>query len=40
VNDREAVMVMLDQSMRAVDARGEVAEFSYYPQLLVLRKAA
>jgi cephalosporin hydroxylase len=40
VNDRAAIMAMIDQLMRAVDARGEVAEFSYYPQLLVLRKAA
>lgn len=40
VNDRTAILAMLDALMRAVDARGEVAELSYYPQLLVLKKKA
>ena len=40
VNDRTAIMNMLDHLMRVVDARGEVAEFSYHPQMLVLRKKA
>jgi hypothetical protein len=39
-NNRAAIMVMLDHLMRVVDARGEVADFSYYPQMLVLRKKA
>jgi hypothetical protein len=38
VNSRETVMAFMDQIMRIVDARGQIAEFSYYPQLLVIRK--
>jgi hypothetical protein len=38
VNSRETVLAFLDQIMRIVDARGQIAEFSYYPQLLVIRK--
>jgi hypothetical protein len=28
----------VDTLMRVVDARGPVKEFSYYPQMLVIRK--
>lgn len=38
VNSRETVLAFLDQIMRIVDARGQIAEFSYHPQLLVIRK--
>jgi hypothetical protein len=40
LNDRQAIMAMIDELMRTVDAKGEVAEFNYYPQLLVVRKAS
>jgi hypothetical protein len=37
-NSRQTIMTFVDNIMRIVDARGEIAEFSYYPQLLVIRK--
>lgn len=38
VNDRRAILTMMDHLMRCVDLRAEIAEMNYYPQLLVLRK--
>lgn len=38
VNDRNAVVSMMDHLMKCVDSRSEIAEINYYPQLLILRK--
>ena len=38
INDRRRILELMDVVMRAVDARQEISEFNYYPQLLVLRK--
>jgi trans-aconitate methyltransferase len=37
-NSRQTIMTFVDNIMRNVDARSQIAEFSYYPQLLVIRK--
>ena len=39
VNDRAKVMGLMDAVMRMVDARQQVAEMSYHPQMLVIRKS-
>ena len=38
VNDRKSIMDMVDTLMKIVDARGPIAEFNYYPQMLVIKK--
>ena len=38
VNSRDTIMNMVDAVMRVVDERGDVSEFSYYPQMLVIQK--
>ena len=37
-NNRSSVLYLMDVLMRSVDSREDVAEFRYYPQLLVIRK--
>ena len=40
VNDRAALMGMMDVLMRRVDARhNSIGEFRYYPQMLVIKKS-
>lgn len=38
VNDRTAIIYMMDHLMKCVDMHSEIAEINYYPQLLVIRK--
>lgn len=38
VNDRGAIIRMMDHLMKCVDVQSEIAEINYHPQLLVLRK--
>ena len=38
VNDRRQVLELMDVVMRAVDTRQQIAELSYHPQMLILRK--
>jgi hypothetical protein len=38
INDRKTILEMMDVLMKIVDARGPILEFSYYPQMLVIKK--
>ena len=38
INNRSAVMGLVDELMRIIDARGDVAELRYHPQLLIIKK--
>jgi hypothetical protein len=38
VNDRRLILGLMDTLMRMVDARDQIAEISYHPQLLIMRK--
>ena len=38
VNDRSAILSMIDELMREIDQRREISELNYFPQMLVIRK--
>jgi len=38
INNRAVVLLMVDSIMRSIDQRKDVSDFSYHPQMLVIRK--
>ncbi len=39
-NKRESILYFIDTLMRSIDSRQDIAEFRYFPQLLVLKKSS